>query len=308
MVMCILLVGASSARDTRRPSPPDSPFYDVFYLYYGESPARARRMLENLFSDKRMRWRARVNLGYMEERESRLRSARKLYADGLSGGDYIAVSYLLPLLRRQDKSGAAELLLSLDRGGGECWILYETALIHAEQNGFENAMDYLAKAVERGFGSPELLDKEPALAPMRGFQRFRDIRLRAAANGKSRPSLREYLARTERSLDAGMPYGLGEPLRAVAELERKGEYAAAGARLTSLIAGPLPFREKSVAHYWAARVNARGGDMKAARAHLDRFLAHLLSAENDPTGYKKLISPIYRDIILNDPWLRRCMP
>jgi hypothetical protein len=265
-------------------------------------------MLENLLSDKRMRWRARVNLGYMEERESRHRSARKLYADGLSGGDHIAVSYLYPLLRQRDKPGAVKLLSSLDRGGGECWILYETALIHAEQNGFEKAMEYLVKAVERGFGSPELLDKEPLLAPMRELQRFRDIRLRAAANGKSRRLLREHLSRSERSMNAGMPYALGEPLRAAAELERKAEYTAAGARLASLIAEPLPFREKSIALYWAARVNARRGDMKAARAHLDRFLAHLLSAENDPTGYKKLISPIYRDVILNDPWLRRCIP
>ena len=64
-------------------------------------------------------------------------------------------------------------------------------------------------------------------------------------------------------------------------------------------------RDKSIALYWLARLEAKIGNPGVARDYLGKFTDHLLSKEPDKTGYKKLIGNIYKDLIKNDVYLQK---
>jgi hypothetical protein len=91
----------------------------------------------------------------------------------------------------------------------------------------------------------------------------------------------------------------------VSYLEKKGENQKAREALNAMIKSDISFRDKSIALYWLARLEAKTDNPGAARDYLNKFTGHLLSNRTDKTGYKKLVGNIYKDLIKNDIYLQK---
>jgi hypothetical protein len=87
--------------------------------------------------------------------------------------------------------------------------------------------------------------------------------------------------------------------------EKTGKEKKALNILNSLVNSKISFRDKSIALFWLARINAKNNEKKIAKQYLKDFTEHISGQEKDTTGYKNIIAQVYKDIIINDEHLKK---
>ncbi len=278
-------------------------FTDIFYIYYGDEKSRARDMLKRAIRDPRLKSRALINLGVIDEWEKRYDDSEERFRRALDEDEPLALPYLLAAYDGRDRSKRNALLRSLRSQDAVRWACFELALVHCDAGETDLALKSLDLAAAAGFDAPSMLLNEPRLAPLRSARRFREI-LSAAQRNAPGKSLVKRAGQSEQAMREKKPYGCSKALYEIDEIRKKGAPDDAARRLTAFTGQRISFRDKSVALYWLARFRAQRGDLKGSKGFLAEFDSHLHSGEADPTGYKQIMSVIYLDLIRNDPVLR----
>lgn len=278
-------------------------FTDIFYVYYSEDRSRAKDLLQKAARDPRLKAKALLNLGVIDEWEHRPSEAEDRYRRAHESGEPLALPYLLAAYDRSDKAKRLELLRSLKTPDTARWACFELALVHCDVGENEAALKSLDLAAASGFDAPALLLSEPRLARLRASPRFREI-LAAAWRNLRGPSLATRAGQHEHALREKKSSGCSRGLYTIDELRKKGSVDDAAKRLAPFAALKTSFRDRSIALYWLARFRAQRGDLKGSKGLLWEFESQLRSEEPDPTGYKRIMSVIYPDLIRSDPVLR----
>lgn len=278
-------------------------FTDIFYVYYSEDRSRAKDLLQKAARDPRLKARALINLGVIDDWENRPSDAKDQYRRAYESGEPLALPYLLAAYDRTDRAKRLELLRSMKASDASRWACFELALVHCDAGETEAALKSLDLAAASGFDAPALLLSEPRLARLRASPRFREI-LAAAQRNVSGPSLATRAGQHEHALREQKSSGCSRGLYTIDELRKKGAVDDAAKRLASFAAPKTSFRDRSIALYWLARFRAQRGDLKGSKGLLSEFESQLRSGEPDPTGYKRIMSVIYPDLIRSDPVLR----
>lgn len=166
-----------------------------------------------------------------------------------------------------------------------------------DEAGAAKALD---SAINYGFHSPALLENDPAFDELRKKKEFYALVKRSRENGFRIKSNYEILRDEEYNFKKDMPYGAGKMLIAASYLEKSGKTDEAVLILNEIIGKKPRFRDKSAALFWLTRIHAKQGKSIAAKKYLKEFEEHLNSIEADPTGYKDIVSKIYKDVLQSD--------
>lgn len=283
----------------------ENPLYDVFYMYYNFEREKALAHLASLFDNPEYKTTARINFGVIMENEQNIKSAENYYSAALSRGNKLAFIYLHNLYRKDKPARFIQMIKELETPETNFWPDYESALYYLNYNDTKSAFHYLRGAVKKGFSSTLLLDREPLFDGIRRTSDFQKLYKITQYNSTKRTSILKTLLLKEYIHNQSAPYGMTKDLQMASYLDKNGETKKAREILGALLKSGLSFRDKSMALYWLARLEAKTGNESTAREYLDKFTAHLLSEEKDDTGYKKLVGTVYRDIIKNDVYLNK---
>ena len=283
---------------------PQNPFFDVFYLYYDYQRERAKKILKEQFDNPELKYHAYINYGLINEYEKNYRQAEKYYKLALEEGEKSALMYLLNLYKKHNSVKYIRLLKSIKARESDYWIDYETAVYYLKKRDNKNALKYLRIAIDKDFNSTILLKRDPVFDILRESRAFKRLIRKTRKTSLKRKSLLEQLHNVEYTYRMNKPYGMNRELTIVAYLEKTGRDKEAEEILSSLLKSRIPFRERNMALFWMARIKAKNGKYGYAKKYLEQFIDHIKSGERDNMGYKSLITPIYRDIILNDRYLK----
>lgn len=283
---------------------PRNPLYDVFYLYYNYDIKRAKRLLKKQFNNPKLKNHAYINYGVIKEYEKDYKQAEKHYKLALNNGEKCALIYLLNLYKKLDSVKYIKLLNSIKIPKQDYWIDYEKAVFYLEQGNIRKAIKLLWIAVDKGFNSINLLLRDPAFDQLRGSKSFSKIITKIKNSNYKKKSLLEELHDAEYEYSINKPFGMSRDLEYISRLEKRGKDKKAEKALLSLLKSNILYRERSIALFWLARIKAKNGERGAAKKYLKKFIKHIRNDQSDNTGYKRLIRHIYKDIILNDIYLK----
>lgn len=305
LLFCIPLKGNSQGHG-RGFIMQDSPFYDIFYTYYGESPDKAKKMLLGLMSDSKQKNQARINYGVIQQIEKRFDQAEQYYNQSMQAGDTLAFSYLYALHANKKNTKAMSLLRQKDAKNSNPWINYETCLQYLQANNTESALNALEQAVKSGYNFALIMDKEPLFDPVRNSRKYNYLYAQTKKNISPSSPARE-IEELKFQEKKDRPYGLTKELQKISRIDRKEKHAEAAEALEGLLKTSMPIRDKSIALFWMARLKARQKDKTAAKKYLAEFAGQLVSQEEDATGFKKTAAALYKDIISNDSLLNKLL-
>ncbi len=283
----------------------DNPLYDASYFYSNYEREKALQLLNSLFDKPEYKTGAYINSGQIMENEKNFKLAEKYYASAFQAGDKISFIYLHNLYNYYNTGKFLKMLQSTGAPETNYWPDYETALYYFKNNDIKTAFKFLRNAVKKGFNSTALLQNEPLFDGIRESASFKQLAETAQYNSTKRTSILKKLLLTEYLSSQDRPYGTSKELQVASYLEKKGEIQKTKETLSALLKLDMTFRDRSIALYWLARLEAKTGNSGAAKESLEKFTAHLLSNEPDKTGYKKLIKKSYMDLIKNDIYLRK---
>lgn len=281
----------------------NNPFHDVFYAYSNYNKGEAKKLLKKQFN-RFFKNQAYINYGLIQEYEAHYPEAENYYRKALKNSEKISITYLYDLYRNHDREKSLPLLFALKNNINNCWIYYEIAVNYAENNDNLKALNYLSRAIDMGFSSTEMLLNDTAFDQMKVDYSFKKLIKKAGKKRDESGSIARRMKAAEYEFEKDKPYGMLNELQIAAYYENSGRYGKAMSILSSLIGSGLSFRDKSITLFWLARMNAKKGRQVAAKKYLNRFIGLIRGNETDSTGFKKLIAPIYTDVILNDRFLR----
>ncbi len=285
----------------------ENPLYDVFYMYFNNEKDSAEKLIKYLFENPKLKNLACINYGFILEDERKFKLAEKYYRKALNEGEKTAFIYLHNFYKKYYPIKSLRLLQAAPVSKSDYWIDYAKAVYYLKYNKSKVAIKYLKQAIKKGFNSTALLEKDPIFDSLRNTKRFKSLLHRARNNSFKKKSLSKKLQLMEYLFKQDKPYGMNRELQIVAYLLKTGRDKKARETLTSLIKSRVPFRDKNIALFYLARLEAKDGNNSAARKYLNRFTEHLSSDEQDNTGYKKLVGNLYEDIIRNDRYLKSLM-
>ena len=305
----LLLLAAFFALNLHGETSPDiykpdisNPFHDVFYSYYSSNKKQAIKMLKKLFNNNKYKNHALINYGLINEYETNFPEAEKYYKEALNNNEKVAFIYLYILYKKYNKE---KLLPLIQKIQNDNWTLYEKSVHYAEINDENNAIECLSQAIENGFSSPNLLLNDPAFNNLKKTFKFKWLLHKAEKNHSKSISIVQKMKKAELEYKKDKPYGMISELDVAAYYEKTGKEKKALNILTSLVNSKISFRDKSVALFWLARINAKNNEKKIAKQYLQNFIEHVSGQEKDSTGYKNIIAPLYKDIVLNDEYLKK---
>ncbi len=281
-----------------------NPFHDVFYFYNYDNKKEAYKILKKQFNNKRLKNQAYINYGLIKEYEGNYSEAEKYYREALNNNEKIAIIYLYNLYNHHGKEKTMRLLAAV-QGNTDVWTLYERAVHFIEDGDSDNAMEYLSQAIENGFSSTDLLINDPAFNGIRNSIKFTQLVNTAKNNYSKSISVLENLKKAKSAYYAGKPYGLIDQLEIAAYYEKTGREKDALEILSSLINSKLTFRDRSITLFWLARISAKINQEKSAKKYLREFINHVSGQEKDKTRFKDIAVAFYKDIILNDVFLKK---
>ncbi len=281
-----------------------NPFHDIFNAYYSNQVNLAMKLLHKQFN-KQLKNQAYINYGLILEHKGNFAEAEKYYRKALGNSEMIALIYLHDHYKKHDQDKIIPLLEALEGHMQSCWIDYEKAAYYAETGNKEAVLKYLSQAAEKGFSSVELLRSDTAFDAVRDTSGFKKIMRTAEKNASSSPSVTAMANQLVYEYEKDKPFGKSTELDAAAYFEKTGKDSKALNILTSLLESGQSFRNRSITLFWLARIHARKGNEKKAKKYLNYFKKYIAGKSEDKTGFKDLISPLYKDIILNDKYLKK---
>ncbi|MFH0975582.1 MAG: hypothetical protein V1874_07335 [Spirochaetota bacterium] len=282
-----------------------NPFHDVFSLYFSNDKSAAVKLLKKEFSSKRLKNKAYINYGLIQEYENNFPEAEKYYRMALADNERLSILYLNNLYNNYNKDKVLPLLLAVQKNEENCWTLYEQAALHAKAADKDKAFDYLSAAIDMGFSSVDLLNNDPAFDAIKDTFKFSRLKYKAEKNYSRSKSITQIMKYAEYEYENDKPFGTAGELKAASNFEKAGKDKKALGILKSLINSNLSFRDKNIALFWSARLSAKTGEEKDAKKYLNDFIAHISGQEKDKTGYKEIINAVYKDLILNDEYLKK---
>lgn len=281
----------------------ENPLYDVFYMYFNNERKEAVDLLKSLFDNPHYRTEACINYGYIMENENNRALAEKYYSKALDEKNMTAFIYLHNLYKKHDESKFLKMLDNTKAPGTDYWMDYERGLYYLKYNRIKTAYKYLKSAIKKGFSSTALLKNDPVFDGIRNSETYSRLMQMVHNNSLRRKSMLKDLLIEEYLENQNRPYGMIKELEIASYLEKTGKDREAKGILDSMIKSDISFRDKSTALFRVARIEAKLKNNSSARQYLDMFITHLKSDEKDETGYKKLVSKVYGDIIKNDKYL-----
>ncbi|MBN2040000.1 MAG: hypothetical protein JW864_08170 [Spirochaetes bacterium] len=279
-----------------------NPFHDVFYSYNNYNKSEAKKLLNRQY-DKFFQNQIYINYGLILEYEENFSEAENYYRKALRNDKNLSITYLHNLYKKHNREKTLPLLFALKKNINSCWIDYEIAVHYAESNDEDKAIEYLSYAIDRGFSSADLLQKDNVFDSIRNRSGFKSLVRKAEKNYRKPDSIAEQMKAAEYEYEEDKPYGMINELRIAAYYENSGRDDKALNILSSLVRSKPAFRDKSIALFRLARINAGKGSRNDARLYLKSFVDHISGEEADDTGYKRLVKLIYKDLILNDRYL-----
>lgn len=283
----------------------DNPLYEASYLYGNFEREKAIQLLVSLYNNPLYKNSAYINSGQIMDNEKNAALAEKYYNIAYQAGDKTAFIYLHNLYKTYNTGRFLQMLQSAGVPESNYWPDYETALYYLKNNDFKTGLQCLRNALKKGFNSTVLLQNEPLFDPVRESTLFKRLAEITQYNSTKKTSILKKLLLTEYLKNQDRPCGISKELQVASYLEKKRENQKARDALVALLKTEISFRDKSIALYWLARLEAKIGNPGAARGYLDKFNDHLLSKEPDKTGYKKIIGNIQKDLIKNDIYLQK---
>lgn len=306
IVVCALafMVGRTFFPDEpKRRGNLEDPFYEVFYLYFSGNEAAAKQRLERLMGDRDRARFAMINRGVIAALEKDPETAARYFEHANLRGERMAISYRASLLGADPGSYRAFLAANGEVRESR-WADYERAVTAARLDRPDEARDYLERAVGKGFDSTELIEREAAFEVLRSGGMMGGLLEKTRRNREKRTAMANVLAAERDASENGKAEHAHAAIVASNALEREGRLADAERVLVPLIDAKTAFRDRAMAWYRLARLQARRGDRMRSRASLDQFTAMIASAESDDTGFKRIVARFQDDIIRNDPVLR----
>jgi tetratricopeptide (TPR) repeat protein len=282
-----------------------NPFHDIFNLYFSNNEKEAVNLLKKQFNNKKIKNQAYINYGLIREYKTSYEEAEKYYRIALANNEKLSILYLYNLYKNYDKDKLLPLLSALQNHEDSLWMLYEKAAHYIEIDDKDKALDCLSQAIDKGFSSVDLLNNDPAFNKIKNTFKFKWLIHRIKNNYSKSNSIIQKMKETEYEFKKDKPYGLIRELEEASNYEKAGEDKKALNVLESLQQSKLTFRDKSTTLFWLARINARIGKEKASKQYLAEFTDFVSGHVKDETGYKALISPVYKDIIANDANLKK---
>lgn len=300
----LLISNHVSNGDLRYTAEMSNPFFDIFYAYYRDDKSTAKEKLQNLLTNAQYGKEAFINYGLVMQLEENISEAEEYYHKSLNSGELLALIYLFSLYHNTSNGQYQELLDSISKKRTSPWVEYEKGVHYLKIGKQEIALKHLERAVEMGFCSRTLLDKESVFDPIRSTKEFTSLRKKVIQNRATYVSLQKRLKRDEYSYYKNKSYGVCPTIRAALYFEKRRRYNKSEKLLLSQIKPSLPFSNRSIALLLLSRIKSKKGDKKSAKKNLKKFIAHLNSEDRDMTGYKFLMQQFYKDIIMNDNHLR----
>ena len=277
-----------------------NPFHDIFNLYFNNEKKTAINLLKKQFKSRTNKNQAYINYGLIQELEKNYAEAEKYYRMALANNERISILFLFNLYSNYDKDKMLPLLNALHKHQESYWILYEKAVHYIGSNDSDRAIETLSEAIDNGFPSADLLSNDPAFNSIRNTFKFKWLVRRAEKNRSRSRSILQEIKLAEHRFKSNKPYGISRELEEASKYEKQGKDKKALNILKSSLKTNLSFRDKSITLFWLARINAKTGNDRASREYLREFSEHISGPSNDDTGYRDLISPLYKDIISND--------
>jgi tetratricopeptide (TPR) repeat protein len=282
-----------------------NPFHDIFNLYFSNNEKEAVKLLKKQFNNRKLKNQAYLNFGLIQEFEKNYSEAEKYYRMALANNEKISILYLNNLYRNYNKDKLLPLLDAVQNNEDSWWILYEKAAYYIETGDKDKAVACLSEAIDKGFSSVDLLNNDPAFDKIKNTFKFKWLIHRAKNNYLKSTSIIQKMEEAEYEYKKDKPFGIIRELDAASNYEKTGKDKKALNILESLLKSKLSFRDKSTTLFWLARINARIGEEKTAKKYLREFTDYISGQEKDNTGYKTLLAPVYKDIILNDEYLKK---
>jgi len=282
-----------------------NPFHDVFYYYNNNDSRKAKDLLKQLINKNKYKNHALINYGFILQYENKFKKAEKLYLNAHYKNIEIAKIYLLNLYTNWDLSKYQQFLNKIKATESSYWVDYEMAVYYLKRSDQNNAIQYLIEATNKGFNSTLLLMNDPILSPLKDSNVFKKLILKTKKNASKKKSIFQQLKMDKQLFLCNKPYGIIKKLSTVKQLEKKGQDNIAKEILLKLLKSQISFRNRNIALFWMARINAKKGAQNEANWYIKQFEDQILNDCKEKTGYKSLISQVYKDIILNDEHLKK---
>lgn len=282
-----------------------NPFHDIFNLYFSNNKKEAAALLKKQFNNKKLKDQAYINYGLLNEYDENYTEAEKYYRMALADNEKLSVIYLFNLYKNYDKDKLLPLLSAPQNREDSVWMLYEKAAHYSETDDKDKALASLTEAIDKGFSSADLLNNDPAFNNIKNSFKFKWLSHKAKNNYSKANSIIQKMNEIQFEYTKDKLYGLNRELETASNFEKSGRDKNALNVLELLLQSKLSFRDRSTALFWLARINARTGKEKAAKKYLTEFTDFISGQTKDETGYKELIAPVYKDIIANDPYLKK---
>ena len=285
---------------------PEDPLHEAVILYWQGKKDDAKKLLLRLSRDDKYAARAYINYGLLMEREGDFDEAESSYRNALKQKDNTALFFLINLASRSGNPLQKRLLTTAEniaspessfrveyRRAEECLIRGDT----------ECALDRLDNAVKGGMPLGSLVYYDPLFKPLHENPRFRAIMIAARKNTVKNGTLADSLAIIEADFFKESPEGMSRDLITIFNLPLM-ESEKAEEEILKLLDTRLNSRDRAIALYWLARINAKRQNYSEARRFLSEFKTQIRSAGKDPTGFSPLIRKIEDDLLANDPLLK----
>ena len=281
----------------------DNPMYDVFYLYYDDQRREALTILEKAMNKKEYQESAFINRGLIAHYEGKQSSAINWYEKSLSSG-IRGTTYILHYTAKTDPGTYNRMLTHLEKSDNSYWIDYERASRYAKKGDSATALHHLEKAFRKGFCQVDLINHDPSWRRLRNSNAYKKLKDRCRTKGKTSGETNTIVDSTL-TLARSKPFGLSPELAVAHEMLIAGTTKKAIPYLQRVIATSSNSRHIFIARYWRARLFAKAGKKNAAKAELSKCRNILKKAEGNSSLTKVIPLALFKDIIENDPVLKK---
>ncbi len=280
-----------------------NPIQEIFYNYFNTDKIKARNLIKKYFDNKKYKSQAFINYGYVLEKQGKYSEAEKYYKEAVKNNDDTGIVYLNNLYK-SNKEKKAAFLEELKNNTKSFWPDYEKAAYLIENDETEKSIACLAAAIENGFSSIDLLQNDPAFNKVRDTKAFKELCEKIKKNSAPAVTMSEKLKQAEYEYTIDKPYGKIKNIDIAGIYESTGNDKEALKLLLSIVKSNPGFRDTNIACFRIARIYAKTKQKGKARKFVKMFIDQITGASADTTGYKDLVLPVYKDIIVNDCYLK----
>jgi tetratricopeptide (TPR) repeat protein len=281
----------------------DNPMYDVFYLYYDDQRREALSILEKAMNKKKYRESAFINRGLLAQYEGKKSSAINWYQKSLSSG-IKGISYILHYTEKTDPGTYTTTLTRLEQVENSYWIDYERASGYAKKGDSPTALRHLEKAFRKGFYQVALINHDPAWKRVRQLKKYKALKDHYREKGRTSGESKA-IVDTALTLSQSKPFGLSPELAVAYGMLIKGNNNEALPYIQRVIATSSNMRHLFIARYWRARLYAASGRINSAKSEISECRKILQKTDGKSLLQEAVPLPLFRDIIENDPLLKK---